>query len=69
MAVNDVKTTKRRHDYKVYVSTYNISILNSVSSELHLNDTESVIRKKINDLFPELKWFKFVETLLLDFKK
>ena len=39
------------------------------NSELQRNDTESAIKNKLIDLLTELRGFKFVTTLLLEFKK
>ena len=43
--------------------------MNSFNSELQLKDTESTVKKKLMDLFSELKDIKFVTTLVLKFKK
>ena len=43
--------------------------MNSFNSKLHLKDTESVIKNKLTDLLAELKGFKFVTTLALEFRK
>ena len=59
---------KRCHVYRSYVSTYNVEILNSFNTELRLKDTETLIRNKLKILLTELKEFKFVETLGLEFK-
>ena len=37
--------------------------------ELHLKDTESAIKNKLIDSLTELKGFKVVTTLVLEFKK
>ena len=36
---------------------------------MQLKDTESAIRNKLIDLLPELRGFKFVITLVVDFEK
>ena len=43
--------------------------MNSFNPELPFKDTGFVIRNKRNDLLTELKEFKFVMTLVLQFKK
>ena len=43
--------------------------MNSFNSELQLENTESSIRNKLIDQLTELKWFKSVTTLDLEFKK
>ena len=43
--------------------------MNSFNPELPFKDTGFVIRNKRNDLFTELKEFKFVMTLVLQSKK
>ena len=43
--------------------------MNSFNPELQLKDTESAIRNKLTDLLSKLKSFKFVATLVLEFKK
>ena len=51
------------------VKTYSIKILNSFNPELQLKDTESAIRNKLIDLLTKLRGFKFIVTLVLEFKK
>ena len=63
------KVTNRTHTYKRYASTYSIKILNSFYLELQGKDTEYAIRNKLLDLLTQLKRFKFVITLVLEFKK
>ena len=57
----NVKITKRFHAYAGYKSTCNVKI--------QLKDTESTIRNKPKDLLTEMKRFKFVTTLVCEFKK
>ena len=64
-----MKTTKREHAFKVYISTFNVEILNSFNPELQLKDTESATESKLTELLNQLKGFKFVKTLVLVFKK
>ena len=40
--------------FKVFVSTYNVEILNSFNPYLHLIDTESSIKNKLKKLLYEL---------------
>ena len=60
---------KRSHAYNGYASTSSVKILNSFYPELKLKDTEYAIRNKLIGLLTELKDFKFVATLVLQFKK
>ena len=60
---------KRSHAFKSYASSYNAEILNSFNPKLQLKVTESAIENKLIDLRTELKGFKFVTTLVLEFKK
>ena len=64
-----MKITKREYAFKVYISTYNVEILNSFNPELQLKDTESATESKLTELLNQLKGFKFVKTLVLAFKK
>ena len=67
--IKNAKITKKSHANEGYASTYDIEILNSFNPELPFKDTGFVIRNKRNDLFTELKEFKFVMTLVLQSKK
>ena len=60
---------KQPFTYEGYGSAYNAKILNYFNLELQLRDTESAIRNKLKDLVKEFKGFKFVKTLVLEFKK
>ena len=60
---------KRSRAYKGYSSIYSIEILNSFNSELPLQGTEFAIRNKIIDLLAELRSFKLVKKLVLEFRK
>ena len=56
-----------------YASIYSVEIYNSLNLELQLKDAKSAIRNKLIDLLTdslltELKGFKFVRTLVLEFK-
>ena len=55
--------------YKGHASIYNVEILNSFNPKLQLEDTEFSIKNKLIELFPELRGFKFVTTLVLKSKK
>ena len=44
-------------------------MLNSFNSELQLKTSESAIENKLKGLLPELRGFKFVTALLLEFKE
>ena len=63
------KITKRYHAFKGYVISYNVKILNCFNPELQLKDNESAIRNKPINVLTELKVFKFVTTLVLEFNK
>ena len=43
--------------------------MNSFNSELHFQDTQSAIRKKLEDLLTEFKGLKFVMTSVLEIRK
>ena len=59
---------KRSHAYKGYVSSYRVEILNSLNPELQLTNNEFGIKNKLKKL-TELRGFKFVTTLGVEFKK
>ena len=63
------KKTKTITYFKDCASTYNIDMLNSFNSELQLKTSESAIENKLKGLLPELRGFKFVTALLLEFKE
>ena len=65
----DAKITKRSHAFQVYTTSYDVEILNYNDSELQIKGTKSEIKNKIIDLLSELRGFKFVKTLVLEFKK
>ena len=60
---------KRAHAFKGFESSNNVKILNSFKTELQLKNTESAIKSKLKELLTELRAFKFVATLVLEFKK
>ena len=51
------------------MSNYNITILNYFNPKIQLKGAESTIRYKLKDILTELKEFKFVVILVLEFKK
>ena len=65
----NAKISKQSHAFKGYASSYNVEILNSSNPELQLKDTEFSMKNKLRDLLSKLKGFKFVITLVLEFKK
>ena len=67
--IKNAKITKRSHAYKGYASTYCVKTLICFNPELQIKDTEYANRKKLIDLLTELKGFKFVTALVLEFKK
>ena len=62
------KIAKPSHAYKVCLSTHSVEVLNSFNPELQLEGTAFVIRNKLKKLFTELRGFKFVTELALEFK-
>ena len=68
MGQKNAKIIKRANAFKGYASSYNVEILNSFNLELQLKDTESSIKNKLIDLLTELKVFRIVSTLVLEFK-
>ena len=69
MKKRNVKITKREHAFKGFASICYVEILNSFNPELQLQGTESTIKSKLIELLTELKYFKFMATLILVFKK
>ena len=69
MNEKNVKITKGLHAFKGNASSYNFEILNSFNPKLQLKDAESAIKNQLIDLLSELKGFKFVTTLVLEFKR
>ena len=67
--IKNAKITKRSYAYKGYASTYCVKTLICFNPELQIKDTEYANRKKLIDLLTELKGFKFVTALVLEFKK
>ena len=65
---NSAKITNQSHS-KGHASTYSVKILNSFNPDIQLKDTEYAIRNKLIDLVTELKDFKFMTILALEFKK
>ena len=61
----NVKITKRSHSFEGYASSYNVEILILFNPEL--KDTISPTKNKLIDLLPELKGFKIMATLVLEF--
>ena len=60
----NVKVTKRENAFKGYASTYTVETSNSFNPDLQLKDVESAIKSKPIELLTELKYFKFVATLV-----
>ena len=57
------------HVYKGYASTYHFRILKYFNPELQLNNAESASKNILIDLLSQLRGFKFVIALALEFKK
>ena len=60
----ETKITKQLHTLKSYSSSCKAKILNSFNPALQLKDTEYAIKNRLIGLLTELKFFKFVTTLL-----
>ena len=65
----NAKITKQFQAHKGYPSNYNVEILNSFNAKLQFKDIDSKITIKLKHLVTQLKGFKFMTTLLLEFKK
>ena len=59
----------KKQSHKVYAGTYSLEVLNPFNLELQLKDTESAIKNKLINFLSELREFKFVTILVLEFKK
>ena len=66
MDEKNAKITKQSPALKGSGNYYNVAVFNP---ELLLENTESTIRNKLIDLLSELKGFKLVTILVLEFKK
>ena len=60
---------KWSHAYRDYAGAFNAEILNSFNSELQLKDSEYSVRNKTKHLLDGLKGFKFMTSLVWEFKK
>ena len=49
----NVKVKKGEHDFKGYVSSHNVEVLNSFNLKIELKDTESAIKNKFKKLLTE----------------
>ena len=67
MNEQNVKITKQLYAYRGYASTYNVEISNLVNPELQVKDAESAIKNKLRNGLYELRVFKLVTTLVLEF--
>ena len=63
------KIIKQSYAFKGYASSYDVEILISFNPELQLKDTESAVKNKLINLLSEVKDFKLVTALVLEFKK
>ena len=63
------KIINQSYAFKGYASSYNVEILISFNPELQLKDTESAVKNELINLLSELKDFKLVTALVLEFKK
>ena len=62
------KLAKRSHSYKRYASTCNVEILNSFHPELQVKHTEFAIENELIYQLSEVREFKFVTRLVLEFR-
>ena len=69
MNKQNVKITKQLYAYRGYASTYNVEISNLVNPELQVIDAESAIKNKLRNGLYELRVFKLVTTLVLEFSR
>ena len=60
---------KQAHSSKGYPSSYHVAISDSFNPEIQFTDIEFTIKNKLIDFLTQLKGFKFVTTLVLEFKK
>ena len=67
MDEKNAKLTKQFNAYEGYANTYSIEVLNSFNLQLQLKDTVSAIKNKLIDLLSEMKRFKLVTKLVLEF--
>ena len=67
MDEKNAKPTKQSNAYEGYANTYSIEVLNSFNLQLQLKDTVSAIKNKLIDLLSEMKRFKLVTKLVLEF--
>ena len=67
MNEQNVKITKQLYAYRGYASTYNVEISNLVNPELQVKDAKSAIKNKLRNGLYELRVFKLVTTLVLEF--
>ena len=67
MNEQNVKITKQLYAYRGYASAYNVEISNLVNPELQVKDAESAIKNKLRNGLYELRVFKLVTTLVLEF--
>ena len=63
-----INKEKWSHAYKGYASIY-VEILYFFNPEQQLKDTEFAIKNKLIDLLTELRSFKHVTALVLEFKQ
>ena len=63
------KYKKVSYAYKGYASTYHLRILKYFNPELQLNNAESASKNILIDLLSQLRGFKFVIALALEFQK
>ena len=68
-AIKNEKLTKICVAYTGYASHYKVEIFNSLDPELQFKNTESAIENKLKDLLSKSRDFKFVTTLVIEFKK
>ena len=67
--IRNAKIIKRSLPCEVYAINYQIKILNSFNLLLLLKNNKPTIKHKLIDLLSEWRRFKFLTTLVLEFKK
>ena len=63
------KPFKQKKSKNNFTKVYNVEILNCFNPELQLKDTEFAIKSKLTNLLNQLRCFKFVITVVLEFKE
>ena len=67
--IRNAKVIKRSPPCEFYAINYQVKILNSFNLLLLLKNNKPTIKHKLIDLLSEWRRFKFLTTLVLEFKK